>query len=131
VAVHNTDDHLKNTGFLKDEPGPGGRYRLSPLFDVVTQEGSAKHMLHIGPHGRESSFENALAGAARMSLKPKAAAEIVARVQDVVERRHEYYARAGLVANDIEIIDRCLSAWHQIEAEEEDLVPARAERPRG
>jgi len=131
VAVHNTDDHLKNTGFLKEESGPTGRYRLSPLFDVVTQEGSAKHMLHIGPHGRESTFENALAGAARMSIKPKAAAEIMARVQNVTGRRHEYYARARLADNEMEIIDRCLSAWHELERDDDDLEPPPVARPRG
>ncbi|SOZ19159.1 type II toxin-antitoxin system HipA family toxin [Cupriavidus taiwanensis] len=131
VAVHNTDDHLKNTGFLKEEAGPTGRYRLSPLFDVVTQEGSAKHMLHIGPRGRESTFENAVAGAARMNIKPKAAQEIVGRVQDVTSHRHEYYARAGLADEEMEVIDRCLSAWHDLERGEEDVEPAPVARPRG
>ncbi|WP_245001972.1 type II toxin-antitoxin system HipA family toxin [Cupriavidus pinatubonensis] len=131
VAIHNTDDHLKNTGFLKHEDGRTGRYRLSPLFDVVTQEGSAKHMLHIGPVGRESSFDNALAGAARMSIKPKAAQEIIGRVQDVTSRRHDYYARAGLTDREIEVIDRCMSAWHLLEDFEEDPDHVPAARPRG
>lgn len=30
VAIHNTDDHLRNHGFLRDEGG----WRLSPAFDV-------------------------------------------------------------------------------------------------
>jgi serine/threonine-protein kinase HipA len=30
VAIHNTDDHLRNHGFLRDEGG----WRLSPIFDV-------------------------------------------------------------------------------------------------
>ena len=30
VALHNTDDHLRNHGFVRE---PGG-WRLSPLFDV-------------------------------------------------------------------------------------------------
>ncbi|RWA51140.1 hypothetical protein AU476_25140 [Cupriavidus sp. UYMSc13B] len=82
-------------------------------------------MLHIGPLGRESTFENAVAGAARMSIKPKAAQDIVGRVQDVASRRHEYYARAGLADEEMKIIDRCLSAWHDLERREEDVEPAR------
>ncbi|WP_199031421.1 type II toxin-antitoxin system HipA family toxin [Ralstonia sp. ASV6] len=112
VCVHNTDDHLKNTGFLLETGGRGaGGLRLSPLFDVVTQEGSSKHMLHIGPSGRESSFENALAGAARMHIRPAAAREILTRVKEVVARRHEYYRQARLSDREIAIVEQTLSAW--------------------
>lgn len=111
VAVHNTDDHLKNTGFLQADD-VGGTLQLSPLFDVVTQEGSAKHMLHIGPSGRESSFENVLAGAPRMNIRPAAAKEIIARVQSVTARRRDFYEEAKLSGQEIDIVEQCLSAWH-------------------
>lgn len=115
VAVHNTDDHLKNTGFLRDDDaGNGAQLRLSPLFDVVTQEGSSKHMLHVGPAGRESSFENALAGAARMNVRPAAAKEILARVQAVTARRREFYEEARLSGREMQLIEQCLSAWHGV-----------------
>ncbi len=84
VLSHNTDDHLKNTGFLMDGSGADFRYRLSPLFDVVTQEGNTKHMLHIGPMaGHAGTLENALSGAARWGLKTQAAQAIIDQVQRV------------------------------------------------
>lgn len=109
VLVHNTDDHLKNTGFLMDLSQPGFRYRLSPLFDVVTQEGTTKHMLHIGPGtddsgsagGRLGSLENARAGAAHWGLRPQAVENIIEQVQAVVSRRHEYYRSAGMSESEI------------------------------
>lgn len=111
VAVHNTDDHLKNVGFLKDEAGQ--RYRLSPLFDVVTQEGSAKHYLHIGTHGRESSFENALTEYHRFGLRELATAQtIVTRVKDVVAQRARFYKDAGMSEQEVERVEATLSAWH-------------------
>jgi serine/threonine-protein kinase HipA len=118
VAVHNTDDHLKNTGFLRDESSKAGNFRLSPLFDVVTQEGNARHMLHLGPAGRESTFQNALDGAGRLGLRPRAAKEILDRVLDVTGRRQDYYDRAGLAAGEVAIVERCLSAWHVLEGQE-------------
>lgn len=110
VAVHNTDDHLKNVGFLKDEPGFS--YRLSPLFDVVTQEGSSKHYLHLGAAGRESTFDNALSEYRRFGLRTETAAQsIIDRVKQVVEQRRDYYFEANMPQQEIERVEAALSAW--------------------
>lgn len=115
VLIHNTDDHLKNTGFLMDADSADFRYRLSPLFDVVTQEGTTKHMLHVGPginnrlpaeNGRVGSLENARAGASFWGLKPAAVDSIIAKVLAVVERRHDYYRAAGMSPEEIMQVDR-------------------------
>jgi len=111
VAVHNTDDHLKNVGFLKDEDSH--YYRLSPLFDVVTQEGSAKHYLHLGAMGRESSFENALSEYRRFGLRSEQAAlSILDRVMGVVGQRQRYYEETGMNGAEIERVETTLTAWH-------------------
>lgn len=39
--IHNTDDHLFNHGFVRDPIG--GRWRLSPIFDIVPQ----RRKLHV------------------------------------------------------------------------------------
>ncbi|AZS79672.1 type II toxin-antitoxin system HipA family toxin [Achromobacter spanius] len=110
VAVHNTDDHLKNVGFLKD---PGAHtYRLAPLFDVVTQEGSARHYLHIGTAGRDSTFENCLTEYRRFGLRSEAAARsIVDAVRSVVARRRRYYEAAGMGQDEIALVESTLAAW--------------------
>ncbi len=115
ILVHNTDDHLKNTGFLMESASPGFRYRLAPLFDVVTQEGSHRHMLHLGPgskgekSGREGSLRNAKLGAAQWGLKAHAAETIIDRVQSVLARRHHYYRDADMDAREIQQVERWLS----------------------
>ncbi|WP_342065464.1 HipA domain-containing protein [Achromobacter kerstersii] len=110
VAVHNTDDHLKNVGFLKDDGAH--TYRLSPLFDVVTQEGSAKHYLHIGAAGRDSTFENCLTEYRRFGLRSEAAARsILDPVRDVVTQRRRYYEAAGMPPREIELVETTLAAW--------------------
>jgi serine/threonine-protein kinase HipA len=107
VLVHNVDDHLKNHGFMR-QPGPRDLYRLSPLYDVVTQEGSSKHMLRIGLNGRESTLENALSDSRRMGIRKAAAAGIAEKVQSVVNRRDEYYDKAGLSSSEKAALERCL-----------------------
>ncbi|CAB3685055.1 type II toxin-antitoxin system HipA family toxin [Achromobacter piechaudii] len=110
VAVHNTDDHLKNVGFLKDEGAH--TYRLSPLFDVVTQEGSARHYLHIGAQGRDSTFENCLTHYRRFGLRSEAAARsILDAVRDVVADRRAYYLAAGMASEEISMVESTLMAW--------------------
>ncbi len=110
VAVHNTDDHLKNVGFLKDEGAH--TYRLSPLFDVVTQEGSARHYLHIGAQGRDSTFENCLTHYRRFGLRSEAAARsILDAVRDVVADRRAYYLAAGMAPEEISMVESTLMAW--------------------
>ncbi|MNT56273.1 hypothetical protein D3C72_1935580 [compost metagenome] len=112
VAVHNTDDHLKNVGFLKDDDAQ--TYRLSPLFDVVTQEGSAKHYLHIGAEGRESSFANCLTEYRRFGLRSEAAAQsILERVLAVVGERQRFYQAAGMAPDEIAHVETALIAWRQ------------------
>ncbi|OZI60759.1 type II toxin-antitoxin system HipA family toxin [Bordetella genomosp. 11] len=111
VAVHNTDDHLKNIGFLKDENAD--TYRLAPLFDVTTQEGSARHYLHVGAQGRVSSFENCLTEYRRFGLRGEDAARaILDRVRAVVSQRQRYYDEAGMTPAEVERIEASLSAWH-------------------
>ncbi|CAB3869381.1 type II toxin-antitoxin system HipA family toxin [Achromobacter piechaudii] len=110
VAVHNTDDHLKNVGFLKDEGAH--TYRLSPLFDVVTQEGSARHYLHIGAQGRDSTFENCLTHYRRFGLRSESAARsILDAVRDVVADRRAYYLAAGMAPEEISMVESTLMAW--------------------
>jgi len=112
VAVHNTDDHLKNVGFLKDDGAL--TYRLDPLFDVVTQEGSARHYLHIGSEGRASTFANVLTEYRRFGLRSEAAARsVLDAVRNVVSERRRYYKAAGLSDLEISRIESALQAWRE------------------
>lgn len=104
ICVRNTDDHLKNTGFVEAESRGSGsqlNMRLSPLFDVVTQP-SNQHFLQIGKNGRVGSIENALSDIGRFRLTEKGARDIAERVIGVVARREDYYRDVGLKQVDID-----------------------------
>lgn len=97
VCVKNTDDHLKNTGFVQSaNPAKPGQLRLSPVFDVVTQAGEGLHYLHIGKSGRLGSVQNAMSESDRFGIKSAVAQKIADRVRDVVAERGHYYRLVGL-----------------------------------
>lgn len=101
VFIHNTDDHLKNTGFLKNENG----YRLSPMFDVLTHSGK-KHMLHIGEEGRLGTLSNILSEYKKFGIKNEEIAySIIYKVNSIVQNRQQYYVNAGLSTEDISKIN--------------------------
>lgn len=60
IAIHNTDDHLRNHGFLRD--GPSG-WRLSPVFDVnPNPDVTAQRVTGIGgAYQREDELEGLMA----------------------------------------------------------------------
>jgi len=133
ILLHNTDDHLKNTGFLMD--AQTFHYHLSPLFDVVTQEATTKHMLHLGPpgesgtDGRVGNLDRARAGALQWGLRPQAVEAIIDRVQAIVADRQLYYRRAGMDDAEIALVERWLPRIDGHAAPE--FVSAPSSRMRG
>ena len=101
VALHNTDDHLKNFGFVEHVDGGTHMLRLSPVFDVVTQS-SAAHYLRIGAQGRDGTIGNVLSEPRSFMLTAKGAGVIVDRVVDTVERRSAFYEEAGMTERDMD-----------------------------
>jgi len=70
-AIGNTDDHLKNHGFLFD-----GAWRLAPAFDLVALGGDTL-AIGAGREGQVRTKENVLSGAGDFGLKPVEALELM------------------------------------------------------
>lgn len=97
ILVTNDDDHLRNHGFLYD----GNGWRLSPLYDVVPkpQIGHQRRLvLGVGPHGRDATLENALAGAAAFDLGFDDAQEIADAMRSKVATCWETLFKEALVS---------------------------------
>jgi serine/threonine-protein kinase HipA len=111
ILVSNDDDHLRNHAFLYDSQSQG--WRLSPLYDVVPRpSASRERYLHlgVGPKGRVSTLDNALAGCEQFGLSSTDAAVLIDQiVRTVREWKGSFEALAvpGLQ------IDRISSAFRR------------------
>ncbi len=102
ILISNTDDHLRNHGFLFD--GAGG-WRLSPAYDMNPTPLDVKARilcLAIDEADDTASLDVALGMARQCGLKQPAAKEIIGEVQAAVSQWRACAASHGLNARDIE-----------------------------
>lgn len=110
VLVNNTDDHLRNHGYLHDADG----WRLSPLYDVEPSPsiGLDERVLALGlGEGRQASIDNAVAAAADFGLTVDEAREIAETMRQHVAARWEaLFEEAGIGARDRRTMARAFYA---------------------
>ncbi len=95
ILISNTDDHLRNHGFLRDPRG----WRLSPAFDLNPVPIDVKprsHALAIDETDPTSSLATALAVAAYFGVEQRRAKTIAHEVAAVATRWRAFAKRAGL-----------------------------------
>lgn len=100
VLVNNTDDHLRNHGYLH---GPGG-WRLSPLYDVEPYPAIGLEerflALNLG-QGRHASIANAVAAAADFGFTSDEARDIAEAMREHIAGRWEtLFTEAGISPGD-------------------------------
>lgn len=118
ILISNTDDHLRNHGFLYD--GQKG-WRLSPVYDVNPVPAEVKDRVlttAISEDDGTASLDLAFSVADRFGLKKKEAIAVAAQVGAAVANWREVAARARVKKSEI---DRMASAF-----EHDDLEKARA-----
>lgn len=94
AALSNTDDHLKNFGFLKSSTD-ALHYDIAPVFDVSPQA-SDMHYLHCGNLGQRYSLKDCIGQARMLGIASGAATEIHDRIMAVLDRRDDYFDMAKL-----------------------------------
>lgn len=103
VLVSNTDDHLRNHGFLYS--GPRG-WRLSPAYDLNPVPTDVKPRVLSTAITEEldttASLELALGVAAHFGLDDRSARDIVKQVHGAVRQWRDEAARLGIRAGEIE-----------------------------
>ena len=100
ILIDNTDDHEKNHVLLMAD---SGEYELSPAFDVVPSgQALGYQQLRVGSSGANSTLENALSECDQFGMKKAEATDQVKKVCAVVAGWKEHFAKAGVLANDIE-----------------------------
>ena len=100
ILISNTDDHLRNHGFLHEQ---GDAWRLSPAFDLnPNPEPGAKHLSTAIDLGDDTaSISLALSVADYFRLKAEQANEVVAEVQRAVSRWGTVARDYGLSSQEI------------------------------
>ena len=92
VAVGNTDDHLRNWGFLRNGKG----WTLSPLFDVnPSAYENAQRVTTIAGESREREVQGLRDLAAYCGLSPDEARRIISKVVAAVEHWRDSARRNG------------------------------------
>jgi serine/threonine-protein kinase HipA len=117
VLISNTDDHLRNHGFLYS--GPAG-WRLSPAYDMNPVPIDIRPRVlstAIDPDDPSASIELAFQVSEYFGLGDKQARKIAAEVADAVSAWREVAQKAGIAPTEIE---RVTSAF-----EHDDLKLAR------
>lgn len=93
VLLHNTDDHLRNHGFLH---AGAGRWRLSPAFDVNPNPDAGTHATVISDARPDATIDAALAEADYFRLDEAEAQRVLADVVAEVRRWPDVAAAHGL-----------------------------------
>lgn len=102
MAVSNTDDHLRNHGFLLTPTG----WRLSPMFDVNPSIYGDSLSLNVSAEDNSISFELALETAAYYGLMLSDAREHLEKIKDVVSQNWKSAAKGhGLSRSAIEFME--------------------------
>ena len=101
MLVSNTDDHLRNHGFLREQNG----WRLSPAYDLNPVPADVKprvHALAIDETDGTASLDTALEVAPMFGITGQAARATAAEVGRAVRGWRDAAAGIGISANEIE-----------------------------
>ena len=90
IAVSNTDDHLRNHGFLLTESG----WRLAPAYDVNPNIYGGGLSLNISKEDNSLDFGLALETAGFYGVSPSEAERIVSDTKETVERNWQPIAES-------------------------------------
>jgi serine/threonine-protein kinase HipA len=92
ICVKNTDDHLRNHGFLLGKEG----WILSPAYDINPGEYDTALSLNISENSNEADLELALEVAEYFRLNKKEANKIISTVKGAVSKWKEVARKNGM-----------------------------------
>ena len=100
VAISNTDDHLRNHGFLLQEHG----WVLSPAYDMNPVAAGNGLTLNISRYDNSQDFELARSVASVFRIKPKRADEIINEVRSAVRNWMKLARQLRLPSREISVM---------------------------
>jgi serine/threonine-protein kinase HipA len=106
LCVSNTDDHLRNHGFLL-EPGKG--WRLSPAYDMNPSLAAAGLKLNITQHDNAMNLDLAREVAEVFRYAPTDADQEIARIQQMVRQWPTLAGKLGISAKEQAMFSGCFA----------------------
>ena len=100
IAVSNTDDHLRNHGFLLS----GSGWRLSPAYDINPNPQGHGLSLNISESDNALDFSLALENAHSFRLSPREAEDTLKKILGVVSHWRTYAGLAGIPRGEQEMM---------------------------
>lgn len=101
MAVSNTDDHLRNHGFLLNDEG----WHLSPLYDVNPNPDGDVLSLNVDEYSNLIDFDLILSVASIFGITDDKATNYIENVKAIVENNWKKISRKyGLSRSEIEYI---------------------------
>lgn len=102
VSIANTDDHLKNYGFVYR---PASGWALSPAFDLLPHPGQTNyHAIGVGLDGRHSTINNVMSRAGVFGVSEDQAHTIVNEVQAITRLSMDFYEKHGVPEGDARML---------------------------
>lgn len=100
IAISNTDDHLRNHGFLLGAKG----WQLSPAFDLNPNPDGTGLTLNISEHDNALDFELALSVARYFRISPQEAKKLRDETTTVVSGWREIATSLGIARKEQELM---------------------------
>ena len=100
IATSNTDDHLRNHGFLIDNGG----WRLSPAFDINPSIDKAELALTIDDNSGALDFGLAISAAEYFRLNEKKANTILKNIRKIVSNWESEARKIGIPRTEIDLM---------------------------
>lgn len=102
ILVSNTDDHLRNHGFILTNNG----WQLSPAYDMNPNEMGSGLTLNISENSNEQDISLALETAKHYKIKNEEAAKILNDMQCEIAKWHTVAKKLGISSSEIEQMKR-------------------------
>ena len=103
VAINNTDDHLRNHGFIFNKNG----WTLSPAFDLTIGIHNKNHVLKIDETHTSLSLKEVAKLYKKFRLSELEAQEIISKTVSVIKENFDNYChKYSLKNNEIEMLKK-------------------------
>jgi serine/threonine-protein kinase HipA len=100
IAISNTDDHLRNHGFIIEN----NNWRLSPAFDINPSTDKEELSLNIDENSGALDFDLAMSVIEYFRLNEKEAGLILKNVKKVVGNWENVAKQTGISRKEIELM---------------------------